>query len=196
MIRQGRLIAALFMGVILSACGGAKPGWSQFPVALHADPAIVNNTQSMADLTDAMNFWEDKAGIKLFDFQGASNGGTPYSGNPSNPDSIAENVIFILNPWAFQADQVGMTTTLKTGDEITSAMVMINPEVSFCPGTCVNGSTQTSQRKTFTHELGHFLGLSHVTDEQNIMYPNATPGGDLSTVTVDQATLNLLTQNR
>ena len=195
MISQGRQIGSLILVVLLTACGGSQKGWSSFPVPIYADSAVMASTQAQADLQDAFQFWEAKTGRKLFDFKGEWTGGSPYQGDPSNPSAITSNVLMFQNPWPFLPTQIGMTTVKMEGEQINSAMIMINAGTSFCTGDCAF-DPRSSQRKTFAHELGHFIGLSHVEDQANIMYPTSLPGGSLSQVTVDDVTLKSLTANQ
>ncbi len=194
MICQGRLVTTLIITLSLSACGGAShTGWQSLPVAIYADNNIVNSNQAMADLQDAFRYWDQKAGKTVFDFKGQWARGLPYSGDPTKPSSILGNVIFFANPWPYASNFVGMTTVESGSGGINAAMVMINGGVNFCTGDCAFDS-RTSARKTFAHELGHFIGLSHVSDPNDIMYPSALPGGSINQLGVDTATLRTLTQ--
>ncbi len=195
MMSHGRLVGSLiFFASILSACGSSHQGWNQFPVPIYTDSTITNSPQAQADLQDAFKFWESKVGKKLFNYQGQWTGGDTYTGDPTSPSAITGNVLFFQNPWPFQPVTVGMTTVKSDDSGIESAMIMINPNTSFCGGDC-DGDYRTSERKTFTHELGHFIGLSHVQDQTNIMYPTSLPGGSLMGMTVDETALNLYTQS-
>ncbi|MBI3544741.1 MAG: matrixin family metalloprotease, partial [Deltaproteobacteria bacterium] len=94
----------------------------------------------------------------------------------------------------FGPNVAGLTTVNWAGSEIEGAVVMINNTIPLCSGDCVSGLA-TSQRKAFAHELGHFLGLQHGSDVNDIMYPTLQPGGKLDTVSVDLTTLMELTSD-
>ena len=193
MICQGRRFNLFLMTslVILSACGSSgRPGWGKFPVAIYSDATITTYPQAQSDLQDAMQFWEQQSGQKLFDYKGTYNG-QPYTGEVQKPTQIVANTIFFQSPWPLASGIVGQTiVNSSTSNQIQSAMVMINGGASFCWGECYGQYNQTSARKTFTHELGHFLGLPHTpSDTTDIMYPQITPGGSLTTVKVDTAAL-------
>ena len=200
MMCQGRLVAPLIVLIAFStlttACGQASGNarWASFPVAIYADSTAINTTDKQSDLQDAMAFWEEKAGKKLFDYKGEYSGAQPYTGSLTNPGTVVANVIFFQNPWPLQQNIIGQTLVSTSNNEIQNAMVMINGEASFCSGDCVGQSDNNSQRKNFTHELGHFLGLQHSQDIKDVMYPVIQPGGALSDVTFDITTLTKLTQ--
>jgi hypothetical protein len=196
MICQDRLFGSLLLvcAVLITGCGKGNPGWASFPVTIYSDAQINQSSSAQADFQDAMAFWEAKAGKKLFDYKGEWTGGTPYTGTATAPGNILANVIFFQNPWPFSANIVGQTTTIdSSSSQIQSAMVMINATSALCSQDCTNDNYSSSERKAFTHELGHFLGLVHVQDTANIMYPSLTPGGSLENETIDTAAFQALT---
>lgn len=171
----------------LSACGN-RSGWEAFPVPVLVDASIQNDPQAKADFEEGIKFWEDRTQRKLFSIEGVWNGGKPYSGRSENPDQIFGNVVFIHNQWPFAQNFVGMTV-VKPFSEGQRALVMLNPQTYFCHGDCLWEYGATSLRKTFAHEMGHFLGLGHVSDPNNIMYESAQPGGQLDHLVVDDSAL-------
>ncbi|MBU6153658.1 MAG: matrixin family metalloprotease [Bdellovibrionales bacterium] len=189
---HGWHLGSLFLFFFITACGGSGHlGWKSLPVPIYADATIMNSNQAMSDLQDAFRYWHQKAGKQIFDLRGEWTFGAPYSGSPTKPDAILGNVIFFQNPWPYPGRYVGMTTVQNSDNGPVAAMVMINGANPFCNGDCLH-DRRVSTRKTFAHELGHFIGLNHNDDPRDIMYPDATPGGTISELKVDEATLRLL----
>ena len=200
---QGRLFSLLaLLLLVVSGCAkdnskngnGSSNGWSSFPVPIYASANVVASPSATSDFNDAMAFWEAKAGRKLFDFKGAWNqSSAPYTGTAGAPGTITSNVLLFQNPWPYAGNLAGVTTVNTTGTQIDGAVVMINTTTPMCAGDCISGLGDTSERKTIAHELGHFLGLPHVQDVTNIMYPQVQAGGSLDSVVVDTAALQALT---
>ncbi len=185
---------ALFLPLI-TACGKEHSGWAQFPVAIYADSKVMGDSDARADFEAGMRFWEEKAGMSLFDFKGEwKDSTTPYKGTPDNPSDFAANVLFYQNPWPFGAGIAGRTTNIINQDGIQNSIIMINPGTVTCTGDCLSQPQESSLRKIFTHELGHFLGMNHVEDTANIMNPVLTPGGSLDGQQVDLGALQELTK--
>ncbi len=196
MMRQGRLVGILLLSLLLTACGPGKLKWKSFPIPIYSESALLTTEESKMDFEDAMNYWESKAGRKLFDYKGVvDNARAAFSGDPSQPEAIYYNIVLRLNPWSLPQNVVGQTTVLSVGDEIRSAMIVLNPEVSFCAQDCRVQPRSTSQRRTFAHELGHFLGMAHTDSKSNIMYPDAIPGGTLTDMAAEVPELLALTED-
>lgn len=199
MISQGRPVSPTVFSIFLSlliatfTSGCAKNGatrWASLPVPVYSDSSMVGTPEAQADLQDAMSFWEQKAGKKLFDYKGVwTSSAQPYTGTPDNPGNILANVIFFQNPWAASSNVIGQTVVTSFEDEIQSAMIMINPDAVFCSGDCEHEYYANSARKNLAHELGHFLGLKHHHDVNNVMYPILQPGGTMHGVGVDETAL-------
>ncbi|MBI3555002.1 MAG: matrixin family metalloprotease [Deltaproteobacteria bacterium] len=200
---QGRLFSLLaVLLLVVSGCAkdnskngnGNANGWSSFPVTIYAGANVVSSPAAVSDMNDAMKFWEAKAGRKLFDYKGTwAKQSAPYTGTAAAPGTVTSNVLMFQSPWPYAPNLAGVTTVNTTGTQIDGAVVMINASTPLCTGDCIASVGDTSERKTFAHELGHFLGLAHVQDPANIMYPQIQAGGSLDNVIVDDAALQSLT---
>jgi len=198
MMRHGWQIVILIVSTLATtACGNKNNNsssssvtrWQAFPVQIYTDPSVVKTAQDQADFSDAMAFWESKIGKKIFDYQGSWNGQTYSAGG-----SISQNSIYVPTQWTYATNIAAQTTVVSQGGNIQGAVIMVNSLTNFCNADCTGQETSTSMRKVFAHELGHFIGLSHVQDTGNIMYPSALPGGSLAGLTVDSAALLPLVQ--
>lgn len=203
-LKQNRLIvlsSLLLLSLLFVGCGkegstvtsdSAHSRWSSFPIDLYADPFLLSDSEANDDLSNAINYWHEKAGRTIFNFRGAWSG-PAYSGDPESPDEIFANVIFFEGPWPFESNVAGKTVLLSEANRIQSSMILLNPDTSVCSGDCVGKRSYTSRRKLLAHELGHMIGMVHVEDTQNIMNPSITPGGSLTNETVDTEELQYLT---
>lgn len=179
--------------LLLASCAEKKAetraGWNSFPVPIYSDAQIVSSEEGENDFQAALQFWEQNAGTKLFDYRGVWSGDAPYTGTANNISSIVANVIFFLNPWPLDPFTAGQTVAMKTSNGYAGAVIMLNPNISLCGGDCRGEYSRTSRQKLIAHEIGHFIGLAHVTDSFNIMNPVLAPGGSLAEVSIDQSAL-------
>ena len=190
----------LFLAGILSACGDKKKNeivsqnyseytWASFPVEVFASREIAAKKELEKELVDAMQFWEEKAGHSIFLYKGEWTGDRPYAGKGSAPNAILANVIMFLDPWEFRREVAANTIIHAVNKKIQHSLVFINPHLGFCTGDCLdadeNPIRRPSLRKTLAHELGHFMGLDHTDDKQDIMYPLLQAGASLKEVRVN-----------
>lgn len=201
MISQGRPVFSLptlcagiciLLSTITSGC--AKNGatrWATLPIPVYSDTAIIATSAQQSDLQDAMSFWEQQAGRKIFEYKGVwTSSSQPYTGTAANPGTILGNVIFFQNPWPASSNIIGQTVVTSYEDEIQHAMIMINPDAQFCTGDCHGQEYYAnSARKNLAHELGHFIGLKHNDQTSNVMYPVLQPGGSMNGLSIDQTAL-------
>ena len=113
-----------------------------------------------------------------------------FTGSASSPGTILANVILFQNPWPFAPFEAGMTVTTSTSSAgTTGSVVLLNPGIELCGGTCLADSFRTSRQRLIAHELGHFIGLGHSGDSSDLMYASLTAGGSLDDVKIDRAAL-------
>ena len=196
-LRNGFLLSLLILSSALTGC--AKNGatrWTTFPIPVYSDYQMVATPERQADFEDALSFWEQRTGKDLFDYKGTwKEGARPYTGTPDNPGTILVNMIFFQNPWHASSNVVGQTVVMAKSNEISNAMIMINPYIELCTRDCESEFWGNSARKNLIHEIGHFLGMKHHQSEDNVMYPILQPGGSLEGLKVDDTELGSLLED-
>jgi len=202
---RGRIllvIGACALAAGLTGCGResapapalGEVRWDSFPVPLQADEAFFRDREAERDLLDAIAFWESKAGKRLFSLSSWPKGRAVFEGAPDSPSQIHGNALVFQHPWPFESQIAGKTVSLARNNSIQKAAIYLNAQTPLCHGQCTGQNTLTSRRKLLAHELGHFLGLPHVSERGNLMYPEILPGGSLDQLTVNQELLERLTR--
>ncbi|MFZ5471638.1 MAG: matrixin family metalloprotease [Myxococcota bacterium] len=91
-----------------------------------------------------------------------------------------QNDVLLAEHWAFDDDLLAVTVvTVDTrSHSIVDADIAFNPKKKFRVIQKPHGAaSEYDVQGTFTHELGHAVGLAHnLDDRESIMYPTATPG--------------------
>jgi hypothetical protein len=198
--------ALFFAALALSGCGKESERtstelgvgglrWGTFPVEVQVDAFLLADPKATADLNDAIAFWEEKAGKRLFTIAGSwDSAQKPFSGPIGDPTELLANVILFQGPWPFDNRIAGKTVVHSTNGTISRAVIFLNAETALCGQDCRNDGSEVSRRKLLAHELGHYLGLGHNQDRSDVMYPEILQGGSLEGLKVDESLLTSLTQ--
>ena len=198
-------ILLLVLTLFFASCQSAKQEpwdnsnirWYSLPATFYVSKSLATNDKAMQDIQSAVDFWNEKAGKTVLKNLGPwDSDNNIYDGAIESPKSINANVLFTPGEWPMSSEIAGKTIMIKSSGYFKSAMIAINSSKSYCYGICDKAEEQnaTSFRKLMAHELGHFLGLSHVNDPQNLLNPVLSPGGDISSTHIDENAFSKLTQ--
>lgn len=208
---KGRFLALLLLllPLLLAGCGKGEDSraivelgngdirWASFPVEVKVDAALLADSDAYDDLNKAISYWEGKAGKPLFVVRGpwdTSTMGPPYTGTPDNPNSLADNVIFLQSPWPFDPAIKGKTIVHSNQGAIENAVVLLSAGSHYCSGNCLGDASSVSRRKLIAHELGHFIGFGHSASASDLMYPEILTFDTLDSLEVDSLLLEKLTK--
>lgn len=167
-------------------------GWRQLPIHFMVGNRISN--EQRIGLVRAMNTWETAVGKKLFAFDGVQenlDGDDFASLDDSLPDLV--NGDYINNEWAKTGKGNNVLATTVWNNEPSDATFIETADIRFNGNYYVigdslkdfatDGKEVVDMQTLALHELGHLLGLTHVSpdvDSYSIMTPSLYIGEGLS----------------
>lgn len=138
---------------------GQRVSWKQsLPVKIYIDPSMPTEYDSV--LKDAAKKWEDVLGRSLFVFERTAQASTAAKDN--------RNVIYWMNPWT-EADKKlqAMSALSWTNNQMVEADVKIDAQYYNYYVTNPASNMDVHLESLFVHELGHVLGLKHLTNSSS-----------------------------
>lgn len=196
---------ALIVSAIFSACGDSRDTslnaalqdqisgrWAPLPVTLYVSDEIATDSEMMNDVREAAAFWENAAQKTLFNLRTDWAGPTPpITGTYSDPTQILANLLFFVDPWPLAATAKGHTVLTKENEMFQNGVIYLQ-HGNYCAGACESATGKISFRLLVAHEFGHFLGLTHSTNSDDIMNAIIPVDSPLSSAQFNDAALQSL----
>lgn len=144
---------------------GERVSWkSNLPIRLLLDSSIPGDMIPI--ISSASEKWEKASGKKLFEFQ-QSNQSTSLK-----PSSDKINSVYWSKDWSENhKSQQALTILTYLGPLITEADIKINAKDYEFYTTTPQNSVQVNFESLIIHELGHVLGLKHMSIKPTVMWP-------------------------
>ncbi|WGL58707.1 matrixin family metalloprotease [Pigmentibacter sp. JX0631] len=169
-------------------------GWGQnysYPVTVDISTAITSENSNLATyIQNAVNTWNSAIGRTILTIRTGvvSKTGNDFKGlfsvlqdsyHALYYDQLSGSNGGWLSNTGKPSTTIATTAYTATQGTILNASIRFNRDTYYFDDITTNyNSAQiiADMESIILHELGHFLGLGHVTETNSIMYPNYSPG--------------------
>lgn len=173
--------------------GGGNAHWATVPIpfALNANGTFdVTQDQEFDAVRAAFSTWDALANSNLAFSEAASP--VPNKVSDSDGTNVVVWIDDVSNPLVQSRGVVAaaaVTFTLATGDILDADIWLDGVHQSWtssADGNTTSNSGPWDIQGILTHEVGHFIGLDHVTTRSSVMFPTTYPGSAVHTLSQDE----------